>query len=321
VFGITQGLQRGGFAGNTGAALNAGQLYNRYNGNSATLGGALGAGAGMLGMYSGLKTGGVMGYGGAAVGGLQTAAGVESMMGNMGAAGALGSAAGYVAAPLAVYSAIKNWQSGNTASDTIQGAEAGAAVGTAVLPGIGTAVGAVIGGAVGALSSAFGGGKTSTEATNTRSVNAQLAGATDAQRATAINTMSPAQAFQTVNGSMNAHDSSVGHSEPIQQVFGKNGVSNMFQQMMPAINSAVAKNPSLKNLNATQMYSQIVMPWLKSKGATINAAQRDVKGNPEGQNLIDAITSVIGDWQTGKINSKTALGVAGQSMNIPIYGG
>lgn len=324
IFGIQQGLAQGGLVGNSRAFLNAGQLANSrgaFGGApNTTVGGALGAGAGVLGMYSGLKAGGVLGYGGAAVGGLQTAAGVESMLGNAGAAGALGAAAGYVAAPLSLYSAIKGWQSGDTAGDTIRGAEAGASIGS-VIPGVGTVIGAVVGGAVGALSSAFGGGKTSAEATMDRSIDSQLSKANDTQRASVLASMTPAQSFQQINGYMNAHDNSPGHSEPIQQVFGKNGVGNMFQQMMPAINQAVTKNPKLASLSPSQMYSQVVVPWLKSKGATISASARDVKGNPEGQNLIDSITNVIGDWQTGKINSKTALGVAGQSMNIPIYVG
>jgi hypothetical protein len=306
------------------AGVNAGKIANingAFGGAGSTAGSMLGGAAGALGMINGVKQGGVLGYGGAAVGGLQMAGAAESLMGNAGAAGALGAAAGYVAAPLAVYSAIKNWQSGSTGSDALQGAEAGAAIGTMIVPGIGTVIGGVIGGAVGALSSAFGGGKSSAEATNAQRVDATLAGANVSQRAAAIATMPPAQAFQMVNGYMNAHDSSPGHSEPIQQVFGKNGVSNMFQQMMPAINSAVAKNPALKGASASTLYSKVVVPWLKSKGATINPAQRDVKGNPEGQNLIDAVTGVIGAWQSHAVTSKTSLGIAGQSMNIPLYGG
>jgi hypothetical protein len=120
---------------------------------------------------------------------------------------------------------------------------------------------------------------------------------------------------------MNAHNNSPGHSEQIEQVFGKNGVSNMFQQMMPAVNAAIAKNPSLKGLSPSQLYSKVVAPWLKSKGATISASSKDVKGNPEGQNLIDAVTGVLGAWQNHSINSKTPMGIAGQSLNIPVYGG
>ena len=306
--------------GNIQRGLGMASMANGALGGGATLGGALGAAGGFLSAYNGFKQGGVMGYGSAVVGGLRGASGIASLMGNSQLAGSLGAAAGYVAAPLAVYSAIKNWKSGDTGSDAIQGAEAGAAVGS-VVPGIGTVVGAVIGGAVGALSSAFGGGKTSQEASQARNVDQQLNSASDQQRAQALSTMTPAQSFQTINGYMNAHDQSVGHAEPIQLVFGKNGVSNMFQQMLPAINAAVAKNPSLKNLSPDQMYAKVVAPWLKSKGATINPSAKDVKGNSEGQNLIDSITNVVGDWMTGSINSKTALGVAGQSMNIPIYGG
>jgi hypothetical protein len=96
----------------------------------------------------------------------------------------------------------------------------------------------------------------------------------------------------------------------------------MMGQMMPAINAAIAKNPSLKSASPQDLYAQVVAPWLKSKGATINAGQRDVKGNPEGQNLIDAITGFIGDWQSGSINNTTKLGNGGETLsNMQMFGG
>jgi hypothetical protein len=271
-------------------------------------------------MWQGLQKGGVLGYGSAVVGGLRAGAGIESLAGNSSAAGTLGGAAGYIAAPLALYSAIKNWQSGSTGSDALQGAEAGAAIGS-IIPGIGNLLGGAIGGVVGAVSSAFGGGKTSQEATQDRNIDQQLASATNQQRAAAIASMSPSHAFQMINGYMNAHDNTPGHSEQIQQVFGKNGVGNMMGQMLPAINSAIAKNPALGRLGPQDLYNQVVAPWLKSKGATIDPKAVDVRNNPEGQNLIDAITGFISAWQIGAVNSSTPIGVAGQKMtNMPVYG-
>jgi hypothetical protein len=64
----------------------------------------------------------------------------------------------------------------------------------------------------------------------------------------------------------------------------------------------------------------VVAPWLKSKGATIDPATKDVKGNPEGQNLIDAITGFVGAWQAGAVNSSSLLGNGGEKMTMPIYG-
>jgi hypothetical protein len=309
-------IQRG-----IGMASLANSAASRLGGGSSMLGAGLGAAGGFLSMYSGIKQGGVMGYGSAIAGGLRGASGIASLMGNGGLAGSLGAAAGYVAAPLAVYSAIKNWKSGSTGSDALQGAEAGAAVGSMIVPGIGTVVGAVIGGAVGAISSAFGGGKTSGEQTADRSMDAALNTANDQQRMQAIMGQSPAQNIQAINGFMNAHDTSAGHSETIQNVFGKNGVSNMFQQMMPQINSAIAKNPALGKLSPSQLYSQVVTPWLNSKGASIGTGSKDVKGNKEGGNLQDSIIASIGQWQSGSFTSKTPVGAKGQTINIPLYGG
>jgi len=136
----------------------AGKVFN-FNGAGGQAANPLGGTAGIVndvaGIYSGIKQGGVMGYGTAAV----DATKLGSQLGVFGQG--VGQAAGYVAAPLSVYNAVENWQSGDTKGDTIRGAEAGASVGTAILPGVGTVVGGVIGAAVGAISSAFGPGKES----------------------------------------------------------------------------------------------------------------------------------------------------------------
>jgi hypothetical protein len=316
-------IQQGGGSnlGNLSRGVSAAQLANSRGmfGNQPGLGGALGAAGGGLQFIQGMQRGGVSGYGSAMVGGLRAASGIETLAGNPAMAGTLGAAAGYIAAPLALYSAIKNWQSGNTGSDALQGAEAGAAIGS-IVPGVGTVIGAVVGGLVGAASSAFGGGKTSGEASMARNVDQQLASASNQQRMSAIASMSPPQAFQMINGYMNAHDSSPGHSEQIQQVFGKNGVSNMMGQMLPAINTAIKKDPSLSKLSPQGLYDQVVAPWLKSKGASISPTTRDVHGNPEGQNLIDAITGFVGAWQTGAVHGTPVLGAGGETMTLPLYG-
>ncbi len=315
LYSIAQGLRTGGVRGDLQAGLGVGQLGVRGNMfGSATpgVGYGLGAAGGVLGLYNGIKEGGVQGYGGAVVGGLRAASGVEGLLGNAGAAGTLGTAAGLVAAPLTLYSAIKGWRSGDTAGDTLRGAEAGFAVGGPI--------GAGVGALVGAASSALGGGKTSQEQTMDRSIDAQLQGANPQQRAQVIASMSPSQSVQMINGYMNAANNSAGHSEAIEQIFGKNGVNNMLGEMMPTINAAIAKNPALKNASAADLYSQVVAPWLKSKGATINPNQRDVKGNPEGQNLIDALTQTINLWQNGQFTSSSQVGNGGETVNIPAYG-
>jgi hypothetical protein len=323
--GITSGTTRGEVSAATSAAklgASVGQQTGTLSAGTAGTVGTLAADvANLANIYTGIQRGGAAGYGSAAVN-------AGAMYGRTGLAGS--TIAGEVAGPLAsaysMYEFARNWQSGATGSEALQGASTGATVGATVgsfVPGIGTAIGAVagavIGGAVGAISSAFGGGRTSGEALADRSIDAELANAKDPQRADVLNQMNPSSAFQMINGYMNAHDSSPGHSEQIQQVFGKNGVSNMMGQMLPAINQAIAQNPSLKNASPQQLYSQVVAPWLQSKGATINPNTRDVKGNPEGQNLIDAITTFIGDWQSGKATSSTRLGINGETLNMPKF--
>lgn len=109
----------------------------------------LGAAGSALGIYSGIEKGGVTGYG-------QAAASAARLASSAGLASeAVGSAAGYIAAPLALYNFVDNWKAGATGHNAASGAAAGAAIGS-IVPGIGTLIGGVIGGAVGAISSAFG---------------------------------------------------------------------------------------------------------------------------------------------------------------------
>jgi hypothetical protein len=162
-YSAISGLTSGTTTGQIGGALSAGKLVNtNLNGANTQVGGALGAAGGVLGVYNGLQQGGVAGYGGAAVGALHAGAGVATMAGDTGLAGTLGNAAGALAIPLSVYNFANNWQSGNTSSDAIQGAETGAAIGS-VIPGVGTLIGAGVGAAAGALSSALGPGETDPE--------------------------------------------------------------------------------------------------------------------------------------------------------------
>lgn len=160
VFGITQGLQKGGAIGTAQAALGAGSLYNQTT--NAGLGTQLGIGGGTLGIISGLQQGGAQGDIAATMGGLKVGAGLESMAGNTATAGALSDAAGGFAVPLALVNFGENWQSGKTGSDALNGAEAGATIGS-VIPGVGTVIGAAAGALVGAASSALGPGATDPE--------------------------------------------------------------------------------------------------------------------------------------------------------------
>ena len=319
-----------GAAGALGtAALSGSGGINTVNGQNISGGGAA--------ALQGSQTPGTMGTIEQGVGLARTGAGLVGSFAGSGAgasvlgsdagevgqvAGEVGTAAGYVAAPLAVYNFVKNWQSGQTGSDAIQGAEAGAAVGS-VVPGVGTVIGAVVGGAIGAISSFFGPGKADPEHTTWNNVSGVYASYTPAEQQQAQQLMSqnPAQAFQLLAGSMQAGDNAPGHSEQIQQVFGTNGETNMLNSTLNEVNAAITAGKIQANATPQQIYSQVVAPWLTSKGATINPNSVNVSGQNEGQLLQGVVTSLIGSWQSGTLKNGTTVGIAGQAATgIPVYG-
>lgn len=317
MFGIAAGLQRGGVAGTTQAGINAGALYNRnaatFGGTSnPTLGAGLGIAGGALGIYNGIKQGGVAGYGGAAVGGLQAASGAESLLGNAGAAGALGSAAGYVAAPLAVYNAVNNWQSGKTGSDTLNGAEAGAAIGTGILPGIGTVVGGVIGGAVGALSSAFGPGAKDPEQANF----GNYATAYKQGGPSAVAQATPPQAFKSLAGLFDLRSGQISPNVPMYNKYGRMGENQFMSDTAKQINSAISSGQLQKGASPDQIYQQVVAPWMKSWG------KGNLSQDPNGAAIQNIVTQLIGQWQNGQLTASTPVGISGEKIsNLPSYGG
>lgn len=260
-------------------------------------------------MYNGIKQGGVAGYGGAAVGGLQLASGAEGLLGNASAAGTLGSAAGYVAAPLALYNFANNWQSGKTGSDALQGAEAGAAIGSIVGP-FGTLVGGVIGGAAGALSSAFGPGAKDPESA-TFGAYADAYGHGGAQ---AVASATAPQTFQSFAGLMDLRKT--GGNVPMLNQYGRMGENKFTTDMAGQINSALKSGTIQKGATPDQIYQQVVDPWMKSwnKG--------DLSKDPHGPAIQNMITQLIGQWQGGQLTSSTKVGVSGETIsNLPTYGG
>lgn len=314
---IQQGLQSNSATGDLQSGLGIASLLNKTGAAGSAIpqvSGALGAIGGGLGVYNGLQQGGISGYGGAAVSGLRAGSSVAGLAGDTSLAGGLSSAAGYLAAPLALYNFGKNWQSGATGSDALNGAEAGAAVGS-IIPVVGTAIGALIGGAVGALSSAFGGGKKDPETTMAQSITAASGTAAGQQQAQAA-FQTPSTAFQYLSGIMDAKNNTPGHSEPIEQVFGRMQEGPMVQQMTQQINSALTSGQVSKNATPQQIYSQVVEPWLTSKGASIDTT------TSEGADVASSLEGLIGSWQGGGLTASTPVGVSGQTLTgLQAYGG
>lgn len=322
--GIYGGIQRGGLAGYGGAALNAGNLYQRATGDASyspytsDLGSA-------LGIYGGIKAGGVAG---------DTQAGLSAArLGLQGAtqSGALSAAAaspymqalGYAAIPLELYNFAKNWQSGDTGSDALSGAETGAAIGS-VIPGIGTVIGGLVGGAAGALSSAFGGGRHDPETTMWQHLVPQINALPASEQQAAMSELSPSQAYQGLAGIMDAKNNSPGSSEQLEQLYGRAGEGKFLTDMGNQINSAYGSGQIKPGESASDIYSGVISPWLAGKGVTIGQAGAlgQTSGRPgmiagtnqqEGTAMQGDITDLIGDYTSGNLTNQSRIGIAGQT--------
>lgn len=313
--GIYSGLSQGTLPGYLSAGANAAQLGARSGyfspETSSELGGVGNDLGSALGVYTGLERGGFSGDTQAAIDaarlGLQT--GVQSGAMSAAAASPYTSALGYAAIPLALYNEIEGYQSGNTGSDALSGAETGAAIGS-VVPGIGTVIGGLVGGAAGALSSAFGAGEEDPENANWN----QYASAYD-KNPNVQNYITPAQAYQNLAGVMDAKDNSAGHSEPIEQVFGRMGEQNLMDQMTNYVNQQYNSGAIKPGESISDQWNQTVDPWLQSKGATINPNQNTVTGAPEGSALIGDLQGLLGDWESGELTPQSQVGSGGQTIS------
>jgi hypothetical protein len=306
--GIVGGLRSGGLGGYGGAALNAGALASRnglFGGSSGAVNQGLGYGGNALGIYQGLRSGGVTGYTQAGV----NAAQLGARAGAFGSTAdtAIGRYAPLVGAGLSTYNTVKNWQSGNTGSDALNGAETGAAWGSYFGPW-GTAIGALAGGAIGALSSAFGGGERDPETTNWNSL-AQAAQSNPGL----MQQLSPSMLYQGLAGVMDAKDNSPGHSQPIEQVFGRMGEGNLMDQLTGYLNQQYRAGKITQGEGIANQWNNVINPWLQSKGAGI-ANQNTASGTPEAPALTADLQGLVQDWETGAINSSSQLGVGGQNI-------
>ena len=254
--GIANGVRSGTPTGYAGAGIGATKLAasnNAFGSNSGSVNSAAGGASNALGIYTGLKQGGALGDTTAAV----NAAQLASRFSSSGILGAAGTAAGYVAAPLAVYSAVKNYESGKTGSDTLQGAEAGAAIGS-IIPGIGTVVGGVVGAAVGAIASAFGPGAKDPETAGVQKLIDTVGAHPDQSSLITAAVQNP---YIAMAGLMDRRESTL----PMYSQYGRMGEQKFTNDMVGKINQAVAANPALKN-DPGAVYSQVIAPWVNSMG-------------------------------------------------------
>lgn len=248
------GASPGGFssAGGEAAGLikDVGAGYGIYNNIAKMAGGAKLAGSDLvgdigmgLGVYQGIEKGGVSGYGQAAT----DLARLGSKAGLFGdASSAVGSAAGYLAAPLAVYNFVDSWKSGATGHDALSGAEAGAAIGS-IVPGIGTLIGGVIGGVVGAVSSAFGSKDKSKETW------VGWANGGDTQD---LSKVDPTGLMWAVGGLWRAGDPNFAGTKNFKD-------GNQFSTAMAnQIASAIQSGKISATTDPDTVYSKVVQPWI-----------------------------------------------------------
>lgn len=312
--GLYSGIEHGGVTGDTSAALSASKLASA----SGLLKGAANSdlsaisnyGAGALGLYQGIEAGGVAGGAETAVSGARLAATAGAATGllSSGTASMISGVAGDLAAPLALYEFVQNYQSGNTSQDTMQGAEAGAAIGS-VIPVVGTAIGAVVGAAVGAISSAFGGGEKDPETQSLDQIAPQLSA-----NPHLASQLTGAQTYQMLAGLMDAKNNSAGHSTQLELAFGRFGEQNLLTQMTGEINSAIGSGKISSSASPTQIYQQVVVPWLQSKNAYVPPTQVITSQGTKNGGTVDALlTNLIGDWQSGGLTSQTPIGISGQT--------
>lgn len=335
VGGIVSGVASGSPVGLASAGLNATKLASSngvLGSNSGAINSGVGVGLEGLGIYSGIEQGGVSGDTTAAINAAQLATKGAQAVGAISGAtgGAISGALGIAAIPLDLYNEVKSYQSGATVSDALSGAETGAAVGSMIVPGIGTAIGAVVGAAAGAIASAFGGGRPDQETTTGQSIDAALASGKATVASTGLDTDSGA--FQYLAGIMDAKNNTAGHSTAMEQVFGREGEGSVLNGMASTIDSAVSGGNmtmlpgggvSFKtgggtvtypaSQAATGVYSQIIAPWLQTKGASVAMGGVDVNGNNIGQATQASLMTLIGGYINGSLTPSTVIGAQGQT--------
>ena len=270
ISGIASGIASGKPAGETSAALSAAGLLNSKTGavssatglSSGTVSNGLGAASGVLGLATGLQQGGVSGYGSAAVGGLRAGAGVANLAGDTSVGSTLSSAAGALAVPLSLYNTVSNFKPGATASDALNAASTGAAIGS-IIPGVGTVIGGLVGGAVGAIASEFGG-----SAGSKSEIQPFLNASTQfRQNNGSLSTLqNPYLALAGLFSYTPTEMSSTYGNNPIYQQFGRNGEGPFVEAMTSEINNAYKAGTIKQGATASDIMNSVVNPWIQSFG-------------------------------------------------------
>lgn len=312
--GIYSGLTQGGVGGYTRAGINAANLYGQFTGNQSGVNPYTGMAGSALGAYQGFESGTPTGeaQGALDLGRLGLQGAVQSGAMDAATAAPWTQGLGYAAIPLDLYNFAQNWQSGNTGSDAMQGAETGAAIGS-VIPGIGTVIGGLVGGAAGALSSAFGGGRHDPESDMLHGLTGQygqLYNQNPGEAQSALSALSPSQSYQLLAGAMDAKNHSGNSEQPIEATFGRMGEQNLLTQMAGQINQAYNAGQITPGESAADVYSGVVSPWLSKE-----TGGQGLTGGAGGEAGIlgGALENLTGDYMSGALTNNSQIGIAGQT--------
>jgi hypothetical protein len=299
--GIAQGLASGKPTGEAGAVLSGVDLAAKggaFGGNSGAVGGGAVQGLDVLSIYSGIKQGGVAGYAQAANAAYGLASGTAGIPG--------------VGQALSVYNFAKNWGSGDTGGDALRGAEAGASIGTMVLPGIGTLVGGAIGGAVGAISSVFGNGKVDPENSNFNGFT-QAYNAAKTPQAKAQVAASTADPYLPLAGLFDLRSNQIKGNIPIVDQYGRMGEQKFVTDMFSQINTSLKQGKITKSSSTDDIMSTVVAPWISSFG---KGAAND--SNTDAINAM--VAGIVDDYRTGQQGKLKAVGGDAAFTNVPAFG-
>jgi hypothetical protein len=314
--GTARGIEQGALSAVKLGANVGQQLGVISKGTAGTVGGLAADVTNLGNIYAGLQRGGVTGYTGAATNAAQLYSRLPTSVTGLSAAeaGTLGKAAGGLASALAVYEFARNWQSGATGSEALQGAQVGASIGTTIAPGVGTLIGAGIGAAAGAVSSIFGPGREDPENVGWN----QYAQAFQQHGAAGVQGANPSQNFQMLSGIFDARGSNI----PFYGRYGRMGENQFTGDMFRTVNQALASGKLAPNATPQQIYSQVVEPWISSMSPRGWQNTSTIQGAPEKQAIGNLLTSMIGQWRQGQITSSTRLGIGGQTLQggVPAYG-
>jgi hypothetical protein len=165
----------------------------------------------------------------------------------------------------------------------------------------------------------FGGGKTDPETTT---FNNLVAANAKTGNNSIVSSLSPSEGYQALAGMMDAKNNTAGHSTALELAFGRAGEGTLVTQMTDQINSAIKSGSISASASPSQIYSQVVTPWLQSKNAYISpTAVISSNGTQAGNTVNDLLTGLIAQWQSGALTSSTKVGISGQTIaGLPTYG-